>query len=322
MAVGVIVLEWIDQLNKAIGYLETHLNEKIDYQAAARVCCCSLSKFQQIFLLATGVTLSEYVRFRRMSIAAHELINTDVKVLDLAIRLEYESPEAFARAYQSFHGVSPTVTRKTGVHDEFERIVCQAIIFGGRSRMGKRSLLRIETERLLIRKFAPDDWQDLLEIAISKEASPFAGCDHQWPTDEAGIRQAAGYFAQGSSFWAVEVKDIHKVVCLVNFNYMNEEQTLDIGHVMNAAYQGQGVEYEALKALYNFAFLQLGAEKIQAVWALQDQEKLAPLIQLGMLVTAKSMADRFHPDSESGAAQFESCTLTVTRNQWLAQPAK
>lgn len=164
-------MEWIDNLNRAIGYIELHLKEKLDYEEAAKICCCSLSKFQQIFLLSTGVTLSEYVRYRRMTIAAHELINTDIKVIDLALMLDYDSPEAFTRAYQSFHGVPPSVTRKTRTFDEYDRIVFQIQIYGGRSKMGANKILRIETERLIIRKFVLDDWKDLLEIAISKEQS-------------------------------------------------------------------------------------------------------------------------------------------------------
>ena len=122
------------------------MKEKLDYEEAAKICCCSLSKFQQIFLLSTGVTLSEYVRYRRMTIAAHELINTDIKVIDLALMLDYDSPEAFTRAYQSFHGVPPSVTRKTQTFDEYDRIVFQIQIYGGRSKMGANKILRIETE--------------------------------------------------------------------------------------------------------------------------------------------------------------------------------
>jgi AraC family transcriptional regulator len=59
------------------------------------------------FLLSTDVTLSEYVRFRRMTIAAHEMVNTHIMVNDLAYVLGYDSPEAFTRAYQPFHGVPP-----------------------------------------------------------------------------------------------------------------------------------------------------------------------------------------------------------------------
>jgi AraC-like DNA-binding protein len=315
-------LEWIDQLNRAIGYIELHLKEKLDYEEAAKICCCSLSKFQQIFLLSTGVTLSEYVRYRRMTVAAHELINTNIKVLDLALLLDYDSSEAFTRAYQSFHGVPPSITRKTGMFDEYDRIVFQIQIYGGRATMGANKILRIETERLIIRKFQSDDWKDLLEIAISKEKSPFADCDHSWPTDEAGIKGAIEYFSKENQFWAVEVEDLHKVICFINFNFMDDEKTLDIGHIMNTDYLGRDYEYEALKALYNYGFLQLGAERIQAGWALHDQDKLAPLTRLGMKITETWMADKFRPDSDGKISQFEGCKLIVTKMEWLTNPVK
>lgn len=315
-------MEWIDNLNRAIGYIELHLKEKLDYEEAAKICCCSLSKFQQIFLLSTGVTLSEYVRYRRMTIAAHELIKTDIKIVDLAFMFDYDSPEAFTRAYQSFHGVPPSVTRKTRIFDEYDRIVFQIQIYGGRSKMGSNKILRIETERLIIRKFVPEDWKDLQEIAISKEQSPFACCDHTWPTDEAGIKDAVEYFSKEHQFWAVEVKDLKKVVCLINFNYMDDEQTLDIGHVMNLEYLGNDYDYEALKVLYNYGFIQLGAERIQANWALNDKDKLAPLLKLGMKVTRTGMIDKFKPDANGKVSQFEGCQLIITKNEWLTNPAK
>lgn len=315
-------LELIDQLNKVIGYIELHLKEKMDYEEAAKICCCSLSKFQQIFILSTGITVSEYVRYRRMSIAAHELINTDIKVIDLALMLDYESPEAFTRVYQSFHGVPPSVTRKTGVFDEYDRIIYQTQIYGGRKKMGANKILRIETERLIIRNFTPDDWKDLLEIAISKEKSQFAACDHAWPIDEAGIKGAADYFSKEHQFWAVEIKDMHKVVCLINFNFIDGDRSLDIGHVINDAYLGNDYEYEALKALYNYGFIQLGAEKIQAGWALQDKDKLAPLLRLGMKITETGMTDKFRPDPDGKISQFEGCKLIVTKEDWLAKPAR
>ncbi len=315
-------MEWIDNLSRAIGYIELHLKEKLDYEEAAKICCCSLSKFQQIFLLSTGVTLSEYVRYRRMTIAAHELIKTDIKIIDLAFMFDYDSPEAFTRAYQSFHGVPPSVTRKTRIFDEYDRIVFQIQIYGGRSKMGSNKILRIETERLIIRKFVPEDWKDLQEIAISKEQSPFACCDHTWPTDEAGIKDAVEYFSKEHQFWAVEVKDLKKVVCLINFNYMDDEQTLDIGHVMNLEYLGNDYDYEALKVLYNYGFIQLGAERIQANWALNDKDKLAPLLKLGMKVTRTGMIDKFKPDANGKVSQFEGCQLIITKNEWLTNPAK
>jgi ribosomal-protein-alanine N-acetyltransferase len=188
--------------------------------------------------------------------------------------------------------------------------------------MGSNKILRIETERLIIRKFVPDDWKDLQEIAISKKQSQFADCDHTWPTDEAGIKGAVEYFSKGHQFLAVEVKDLHKVVCLINFNFMDDERTLDIGHVINSEYLSNDYEYEALKALYNYGFIQLGAERIQANWALNDKDKLAPLFKLGMKVTETGMANKFKPDMDGKISQFEGCKLIITKEEWLTNPAR
>lgn len=186
--------------------------------------------------------------------------------------------------------------------------------------MGSKNILRIETERLIIRKFTPDDWRDLQEIAMSKEKSEYAACDHSWPTDEAGVKEMAEYFSKEAPFWAVELKEQKKVVCLVNFNYMDEEQSLDIGHVMNLAYCGNDYEYEALKALYNFAFIKLGAERIQAIWAINDKEKLEPLYRLGMKIVKTFTNPKFHPNPDGTTSYFDACILAVTKEEWLANP--
>lgn len=314
-------MEWVTKLNKAISYIETHLKDEIDYGEILKICACSLPKFQQMFSITCGIPVSEYIRSRRMSVAAHELINTDVKVIDLALELGYNSPEAFTRAYQAFHGVPPSVTRKTGAYENYHSASVQIQVYGGKFKMGTEAIMRIETERLLIRKFILEDWKDLQEIAVSKEESPYAACDHAWPTDENGIKGACGYFAQENQFWAIEVKDLKKVVCFINFNFMDDEQTLDIGHVMNSNYLKYGYDYEALKALYNYGFLQLGAERIQAGWALHDEEKLAPLYRLGMKVTETSFTDKFYPDSDGVTRKFEGCKLIVTREEWITNPA-
>jgi|GEM_PF-20075 len=180
--------------------------------------------------------------------------------------------------------------------------------------------MRIETERLILRRFRPDDWEDLLQIAIAKESSPFADCDHAWPTDAEGIKGACNWFAKDDKYWAVESKEMQKVVCFVNFNFIAEEQTLDIGHVVNTDYLSLEYEYEAMKALFSYAFSRLGAERIKAVWALADEEKLAPLQKLGMKITETSMGNKFRPESDGSIAQFEGCVLVVTKKTWLSAP--
>ena len=314
-------MEWIRQLNEAIGYIERNLKKEIEYDEILKICACSLPKFQQMFSMACGIPVSEYIRSRKMAVAAHELLNTDIKVIDLALLLGYDSPEAFTRAYVAFHGVPPSVTRKTKVFREYHRASIQIQVYGGKFKMGTNAIMHIETERILIRKFKDSDWKDLQEIAVSKENSPFAACDHKWPTDDDNIKGMCGYFANEQNIWAVEAKDIQKVVCFISFNGMDGKQDLDIGHITNAQYLEYGYDYEALKALYNYAFIQLGSESIKAYWALHDSDKLAPLLKLGMKIIETGIGNKFSADPDGSTGQFEGCTLAISRDEWIMNPA-
>lgn len=108
-------MEWIERLNKAIGYIEEHISEKIDYDQIAKVACCSTYHFQRMFAYMANVSLSEYIRRRRMSLAAADLQCGDEKVVDVALRYGYTSPTAFNRAFQSVHGIAPSLVKEEGV---------------------------------------------------------------------------------------------------------------------------------------------------------------------------------------------------------------
>ena len=98
-------MEWLDRMNDALGYLEANLAGTADMEHAARLACCSVYHFGRMFSYIAGVPLSEYLRRRRMTLAAFDLQNGG-RVLDVALRYGYESPTAFNRAFQSVHGVS------------------------------------------------------------------------------------------------------------------------------------------------------------------------------------------------------------------------
>ena len=108
-------MEWLERLNCAVDYIEEHLTEEIHYDKAAKIACCSTFHFQRMFSYIAGIPLSEYIRRRRMTVAAFELQQSDAKVIELALRFGYESPTAFNRAFQSVHGVPPTAAKETGV---------------------------------------------------------------------------------------------------------------------------------------------------------------------------------------------------------------
>lgn len=108
-------MEWIERLNSAINYIEAHITEEPDYDQLARIACCSAYHFQRMFAYMAGVPLSEYIRRRKMSLAAVDLQGSHEKIVDLALKYGYASPTAFNRAFQSIHGVAPSTVRKGGI---------------------------------------------------------------------------------------------------------------------------------------------------------------------------------------------------------------
>lgn len=108
-------MDWLKRMNGALEYIEDHLAGDIDFKKAAGIAGCSVYHFQRMFSFMVDVPLSEYIRRRRLTLAAFELQSSNIKVIDLALKYGYESPEAFARAYQKLHGAAPSLTRQKGV---------------------------------------------------------------------------------------------------------------------------------------------------------------------------------------------------------------
>lgn len=104
---------WITRINEAMDYIEAHLSEEITPQQLAQIACCSPFHFQRMFAYMADVPLAEYVRRRRMSLAAVDLQN-GMTVLDAALKYGYASPTAFNRAFQSVHGAPPSAAQKGG----------------------------------------------------------------------------------------------------------------------------------------------------------------------------------------------------------------
>ena len=106
-------MDWTERFNEVIDYIEEHLTEDIDYGALARIALCSTYHFQRMFAYIAGVPLSEYIRRRRMSLAAVDLQSGE-RVIDVGLKYGYSSPTAFNRAFQSVHGVAPSALRSEG----------------------------------------------------------------------------------------------------------------------------------------------------------------------------------------------------------------
>lgn len=111
---GGISMEWMQNLKMAIDYIEDNLEDEISYEKAAQISGCSVHYFQRIFTGVTGISLSEYIRRRRMTQAGLELQANQCKVIDVALKYGYTSPTAFNRAFQMIHGITPAAAKKSG----------------------------------------------------------------------------------------------------------------------------------------------------------------------------------------------------------------
>lgn len=108
-------MDWLGRVNEALQYIEENLAGEIDFNIAAQKACCSVYHFQRLFSFITEVPLSEYIRRRRLTLAACELRGQRVKIIDLAMKYGYDSPISFSRAFQKLHGVTPTLARDAEV---------------------------------------------------------------------------------------------------------------------------------------------------------------------------------------------------------------
>lgn len=108
-------MESLKQLNQAMQYIEANLADEIDFGRVSQLAGCSEYHFRRMFSFLAGMSLSEYIRRRRLSQAATELLHSDIKVIDLAVKYGYSSADAFSRAFQVLHGLTPTEARREGV---------------------------------------------------------------------------------------------------------------------------------------------------------------------------------------------------------------
>lgn len=108
-------MEWIDRLNEVISYIEEHLDGEISNGVIGKIVACPVGSFQRTFSLITGITLSEYIRRRKLTKAAFELQSTDCKVIDIAVKYGYESSDAFCVAFKKMHGISPVTARQQNI---------------------------------------------------------------------------------------------------------------------------------------------------------------------------------------------------------------
>jgi len=108
-------VDWIKNLNSALKYIERNLEVEIDHTEVAKIANSSKFHFLRVFNILTEKTLGEYIRERRMSLATKEIMSSDQKIIDIAYRYRYETPESFSKAFKRFHGVTPSQAKKSSM---------------------------------------------------------------------------------------------------------------------------------------------------------------------------------------------------------------
>lgn len=124
-------MEWLTAIRRAIAYMEKHLQDNISAQDVAEQVALSSLHFQRGFLIMTGYSVSEYLRNRRLYLAALELKQTNRKVIDVAYDYGYETPESFTKAFVRFHGTTPMQVKQGGDMKTFLPLNIKVIVQGG-----------------------------------------------------------------------------------------------------------------------------------------------------------------------------------------------
>jgi len=108
-------MDWLKGMNQVVDYVEENLTRPMSYESLARVVGCSVYEFSRIFSFMAGMSVSEYIRRRKLSQAVFDIQRGGEKIIDIAMRYGYESPTTFARAFKELHGTTPSSAREAGV---------------------------------------------------------------------------------------------------------------------------------------------------------------------------------------------------------------
>ena len=124
-------MEWLTAIRKSIEYIEGHLRDNISAQDVAEQVHISPLHFQRVFLIMTGYSVSEYIRNRKLYLAALDLINVDRKVIDVAYDYGYDTPDSFTKAFTRFHGTTPMQVKQNGYIKTFLPLSVKVTVQGG-----------------------------------------------------------------------------------------------------------------------------------------------------------------------------------------------
>ena len=142
-------MDWINEVQKAVNYIEENLLEDITIDNVSKQVQSSRDHFSKIFYIVTGFSVGEYVRNRRLSLAGQELAASKAKVIDVVMKYRYETPESFTKAFSRFHGLPPsTIRKKRDRLKSFDPLAIHIHVKGGFN-MSKKLISQIPVRQLI-----------------------------------------------------------------------------------------------------------------------------------------------------------------------------
>lgn len=164
---------WNKGIQNALDYIEQNLTEEISIKDVAEKAYMSEFHFQRMFKVLCGFTVGEYIRNRRLAKAAQELSVGKIKVIDVALKYGYDSPDSFARAFAKFHGIMPSVAKeKERMLRDFAPLSIPMSLEGGNTMdykivekdaftiMGRKRSFSLEDSYDTIPKFWEEHWEN------------------------------------------------------------------------------------------------------------------------------------------------------------------
>ncbi len=297
-------------LQRVIYTIEYNLEDDINLAQLSKQAHISAYHFSRLFMVYTGLSPLEYVRRRRMLRAAVAICSGE-EILPTAVRYGYSSHSAFSKAFKKVFD-SPSLYRNVGN----PQIPPCVNLYTQKTRIGGKMSKALETERLIIRNFKSDDWKAIQALAINKETSDGAKYDLTWPTSDDECKKMAEFLSGTDFFWAVCLKEDGELIGLIAFNRIDENRTLDIGHVFHTDYMSQvDITTEALRRMVQYAFDDLEIDSITTHNAADWKGQIEPLRRLGMRKTGEVMGPS--PANTDGTpTEIKVCTFGITREEW------
>jgi len=215
-------MDWIERLNKVAQYIEDNLTDDIQMESLARIAYSSVYEFSRIFSFAAGMSVSEYIRRRRLSQAVFDIQNGNENLVDISLKYRYESQATFSRAFKELHGQTPASARKNGITLKTYPKITFKLIIKGVTEMdfrienkGSFKIIGQKTEGV----GGPDDWGKFYERFGPKFENASGKSYYKAPFWHVGVYK----FIPGGSHYKGESNNFPKeVICIIGALYSGE----------------------------------------------------------------------------------------------------